>query len=104
MKKKEWLVIADYSKETPLTYNELCEICGISSDYLCDLIEYEIIPPQVKRQEEWIFGLDELRRIQTTLRLQRDLEVNLAGAAIVLNLLKELEELRAKIEFMQKHF
>jgi len=104
MKKHELLIIADYSQETSLTLNELCEVCQISSDYIHDLIEYEIIHPRDKQQEEWVFELAELKRIKTTLRLQRDLDVNLAGAVVVLDLLEELEELRAQLEFMQKHF
>jgi chaperone modulatory protein CbpM len=104
MKKHDLLIIADYSRETSLTFHELCETCNISADYINDLIEYEIIYPKDDPQEQWMFGLNELKRIQTTLRLQRDLEVNLAGAAVVLELLEELEELRTQIKFMQKKF
>jgi chaperone modulatory protein CbpM len=104
MKKHELLIIADYSQDTPLTLEELCEVCHVPSGFIYDLIEYEIVYPRGKQQEEWMFDLDDLKRIQTILRLQRDLEVNLSGAIVVLDLLEELEELRAQIELMQKHF
>jgi len=104
MKKHEYLIIADYSQKTPLTFKELCDICQISSDFLNMLMEYDIIHPRESEQEEWLFDLTELKRIQRAMRLQRDLEVNLAGVAVMLDLLEELEELRAQIEFMQKHY
>ncbi|MCL1979839.1 MAG: MerR family transcriptional regulator, partial [Proteobacteria bacterium] len=35
-----------------------------------------------------------IKRVQTTMRLQRDLRINLPGCALALDLLEELEELR----------
>lgn len=104
MVKNELVIIADYSQETLLTLDELCEICGISYDFINELIEYEIVHPQGGAPDEWVFDLDHLQRIKTALRLQRDLEVNLAGVTVVLDLLDELEELRARMKLLEKHF
>ncbi len=104
MKKHELMILADYSKETSLDVKEVCEACHISSNFIYDLIEYEIIHPQGIKQEEWMFNLDELKRIKTALRLQHDLEVNLAGVALVLDLLDQLEDLRKQVELMHKHY
>ncbi len=104
MKKHEQLIIADYSQETPLSLEELCEVCHITTEFINTLMEYEIIHPKEAQQTEWLFDLDELKRIQRALRLQRDLEVNLAGIAVVLDLLDELEELREQVELMHKHY
>lgn len=104
MEKEEIIIIADYTQSTSLTLNELCEICGISPDFIRHLIEYEIIHPKEKTAKEWSFELTELQRIKTVLRLQRDLEVNLAGAAVVLDLLAQLDALHAHVELIEKHF
>lgn len=101
MAKKEIVIIADYSQQEPLTMRELCEICGISSDFMHDLVTYEIIHPVDAAPET--FDLAQLQRVKTVLRLQRDLEINLAGAAVVLDLLDQLEELRAQMELIHKH-
>jgi chaperone modulatory protein CbpM len=37
-----------------------------------------------------------VQRVQTAIRLQQDLGVNLAGAALALDLLEELQELRCR--------
>jgi chaperone modulatory protein CbpM len=95
MTKTELVIIADYSEESLVSLAELCDVCGIRIDSVHDYIEYEIIRPVGNRPEEWVFDLTQMRRMKTALRLQHDLEVNLAGAALVLDLLEELEQLRA---------
>jgi len=104
MAKQGLVIIADYSQETPLTLTEICHICNISGDFIRDLIEFEIIHPKGELPAEWLFELRELQRIKTALRLQRDLEVNLAGVAVVLNLLEELEDLRAQVQLLHRHY
>jgi chaperone modulatory protein CbpM len=81
---------------------ELCEICRINETYLQDLVEYDVITITVPLQQA-VFDLDQLNRIKTALRLQRDLEVNTAGVALVLSLLDELRDLRTHADILEKH-
>src|SRR5437762_3261033 len=76
MVKHEITIITD--NDQPLTLDELCEICHISSDVVSEFIAYEIIHPKSAQRDQWVFNLNELKRVQTALRLQHDLEVNLA--------------------------
>lgn len=101
MAKKDFMIT---NQETILTRLELCEACQISSDFIDHLIEYEIIRPLQTNNDEWIFDLLALNRIKTVIRLQRDLEINLAGAALVLDLLDELNDLRARMALFEKHY
>ena len=103
MVKHELLIIADYSEDSSLTLQELCEVCNISADIIHDLMAYDIIHPTCSAEQQWVFGLTELRRIKTALRLQHDLELNLAGVALVLDLLDEVEELRARADILERH-
>ena len=98
MKKNEIMIIADYSETEPLTLEELMEISASSADFIHELIEFGVLAPQ-----EETFDLVQLKRIQIVQRLQRDLEINLAGAAMVLDLLDQLEEMRARMEMLEKH-
>lgn len=81
---------------------EVCEVCRINEAYLHDLVEYDVITITVPL-EQVVFDLDQLNRIKTALRLQRDLEVNMAGAALILDLLDELHDLRTRTEILEKH-
>jgi len=73
---------------------ELCNICGINPEMVQDMINEGLITPRGTNPLQWHFGYMEIRRVQTAVRLQRDLRVNLPGCALVLDLLEELEELR----------
>ena len=102
MEKKE-LMIVNYS-ETPVTLNELCEICHISSDTVSEYVSYAIIHPIGTSTNEWHFDLNQLQRMQTAMRLSRDLEINMQGVAMVLDLLDELNELREQMQVFEKHY
>jgi chaperone modulatory protein CbpM len=56
--------------------------------------EEGIAEPEGSSWEDWRFGARALKRSQLALRLQCDLRVNAAGAALALDLLEELARLR----------
>lgn len=104
MSKKELLVIANYSEESLLTLEELCGICGIHVAVVHDFMMHDIIRPIDGAEAQLIFDLEQLHRMQQALRLQHDLEVNVAGVALVLDLLEEVKRLRHQTEWLEKHF
>ena len=73
---------------------ELCSLCGVNAEMIQDMIVEGLISPCQRESRQWRFTSIEIRRVQTAVRLQRDLRVNLPGCALVLDLLEELEELR----------
>lgn len=105
MTEKELMITISYAEnDVSISLTELCEICGVSSNYISDLIAYEIIHPQGKTPRDWTFNLRELQRIKRAVRLQRDLDVNLAGIAILLDLLDEMDRLRIHSNVLERHF
>lgn len=79
-----------------LTLTELSGACRVREEQIIELVDEGVIEPEVQ-QREWIFPSTELRRAGRAVRLQRDLEINAAGVALVLDLLEEIEELRARL-------
>lgn len=73
---------------------ELCELCNINTELVLEMINEGVISPVEPGREQWRFGYMEIRRVQTAMRLQRDLRINLPGVALALDLLEELTELR----------
>lgn len=100
---KEIIIIADYTEEIILSPEQLCEIFGIEVMMIRDLVAYDILVPSGHAPDEWLFDMAQLKRLRTALRLQRDLELNLAGVALVLHMLEELEELRAQTVLLNQH-
>lgn len=103
MTKKEVVIIADYTEQDVVSLDELRRVYGLSDEYIHELISHEIIQPANNQAREWHFDHVQLKRLQTALRLERDLEVNLAGIALALELMDELEELRARAAFLERH-
>jgi chaperone modulatory protein CbpM len=77
---------------------ELCRICAVRIDYVAELVQEGIIAPFVgSAPDTWRFTSLHVHHAKKASRLQRDLGVNLAGAALALQLLDELETLRVQM-------
>lgn len=80
-----------------LTLDELCQACSTEAEQLLALVDEGILAPSGAQPSGWRFTGVQLRRARVAVRLQRDLGVNIAGAALALELLDELDELRARL-------
>ena len=85
-------------EEDSLTLEQLCHACDVHADWIISIVEESIIEPQGKDIRLWRFSGASLIRARSALRLQRDLGINLAGIALALDLMEELESLRTQIK------
>ncbi|MBU2568722.1 MAG: chaperone modulator CbpM [Gammaproteobacteria bacterium] len=83
---------------TRFTLLELCRLGQTSAEWVIELVEEGVLEPEGSGIGDWRFGADALKRLQAVQRLQRDLRINLPGAALVLELLEEIEMLRQRYE------
>ena len=88
-------------EQTTLSLSELCLACSSHAEWIIELVEEGILEPVGKTQGQWQFSSVCLQRAYTAMRLQRDLEINLAGIALALNLLDEIDSLRARLNRLQ---
>jgi chaperone modulatory protein CbpM len=84
-------------EQTEYTLREVTRICDVPADQIVELIAEGICSPRGEQPPEWRFSGTTVVRMQTALRLQRDLGLNHAGAALVLELLDDLTELRRRL-------
>jgi len=84
-------------EQTELSMNDLCQACSSSAEWIIELVEEGILEPSGHQQTHWRFTDNSLQRALTTIRLQRDLGINLAGIALTLELLDEIETLQARL-------
>lgn len=87
-------------KEIELTVDELSRACSVQVQRIMELVEEGLIEPMGPEPRQWRFAGPSLQRAGTALRLERDLGVNLAGAALALDLLDEIERLRARLRLL----
>lgn len=81
-----------------LSLDAVSRTCAVQATFIIELIEEGVLAPITGHEpDSWRFSSSQLRLITVASRLQRDLGINLAGAALVLQLLDEIETLRAHI-------
>ncbi len=84
-------------EEVVLNLADVCRVSQLSAERVISLVEEGIVQPLGDDPERWRFRAVSLRRIRCAQRLQDDLGINTPGAALVLDLLDELEHLRARL-------
>ena len=85
-------------EQADLTLADLCRACGAQSGLVVELVEEGVLNPSGNRPEVWRFTGLHLRYARVAVRLQRDLGVNPAGAALALQLMDELDALRGRLK------
>lgn len=84
-------------ESTQLTIIQLCHRCNISSSELIELIQEGIIESQPLRAKSRRFSLDTVERVRRAQRLKSDLELNVAGVALAMQLLDRIDDLERKL-------
>lgn len=76
-----------------ITLADLCRSCAVETEMITTLVAEGILDPLGDDAGQWTFTVSSLPRVKTVIHLQRDLGVNLAGAALALELLDRISEL-----------
>lgn len=92
-----------------LTVEDVCRVCAVRIEYIEELVEEGLITPQVEQVDvrhaaegreprSWRFTGMHMRQARIAAHLQSDLGINLAGVALALQLLDEVEVLRMRVK------
>ncbi|CAN5203887.1 hypothetical protein BH24PSE2_BH24PSE2_09180 [soil metagenome] len=81
-------------EELSVSFGELCRFCSVDGSLVIEMVNEGMIEPAGEAPDSWKFPGQAVRRAQVAVRLIRDLEVNLAGAALAVDLLEELDDMR----------
>jgi chaperone modulatory protein CbpM len=85
---------AIFEESALLTLKDLSRMCAVEERHIVEFVEEGVLSVVEINATEWYFTGASLRRARMALRLERDLEINLAGVALALELMEELEFLR----------
>lgn len=83
--------------ETRLTLRQLCDSCAVHAEYVIELVNEGIIEPSGMEKSHWCFNGISINRVRKAKHLQRDLGINLAGIALALELIEQIDTLHAKL-------
>ncbi len=84
-------------EDSEISFAQLCETCEVHAESVEAMIEEGIIAPIGGGATHWRFTRISVVRVRSVLRMQRDLHVNLAGAALALDLLERIEALNDRV-------
>jgi chaperone modulatory protein CbpM len=80
-----------------LSLEEMVEACGAETAWIVELVEIGVLSPVGRDEAAWRFGALDLLRARRLGRLARDFEASTEAAALILDLLDEIERLRARL-------
>jgi chaperone modulatory protein CbpM len=81
---------------------EFCEAAELSVVYVIEIVEHGILDPQGAQPKDWRFTDYELALARRAAKLRRDLELEWEGVALALDLLEEVQQLRAENRMLKQ--
>lgn len=96
---------ADIVTDMPaLSTDDLRGICGLSPDQVQAYVAEGIVAPLGAGPDQWRFSRLSVITIRRAHRLERDLGLNLAGVALALELMDEVETLKQRLARYEPEF
>lgn len=85
-----------------LEIGEFCAYLRVERHWVTELVEAGVIEPRGAAPDAWSFPASAIVRARATARLVNDLGVNLAGAAVILDLIEERDRLERRLAEIER--
>ncbi len=92
-----WIEGSIVEHDVHMTMVELAQATHTPEDLIMAWVSEGVLSPAGASPEDWRFSGNSLQRAKIAARLMHDLELNLPGVALALNLLEELDQLRSQL-------
>ncbi len=96
------VLIGALLEDASLTLDELSRACAASSGWVAERIREGLLPVPGEAPEAWRFSSADLARARRMLRFERDFDAVPELAALVADLLAELDEMRARLRRLER--
>ena len=93
-----WIEGSIVENEVHMSIVELSHAARTPEDLIMSWVTEGVLSPAGSSPQDWRFGGDSLRRAKTAAHLTHDLELNVPGVALALDLLDEIASLRAQLK------
>lgn len=80
-----------------LSLEDLCEAINSNSDFIISLIEQDLLEPHGNEPASWEFDLVCYKRAKRAASFHHDLEINMPGIALALDLLDKIDRLESEL-------
>jgi chaperone modulatory protein CbpM len=89
--------LAIVEEDVQLTLDQLCRACRAQEEQVRVWVIEGVLTPIGETPPEWRFAGASLRRARLALTLTRELDINAPGVAFALDLMDEIEALKASL-------
>ncbi|SPP63132.1 chaperone modulator CbpM [Nitrospira lenta] len=84
--------------EGVLSIEDLARACSSEPQWIVELVAIGVLEPQGTETSHWRFHATDLTCARRVARLQRDFDASLDAAAVMLDLLNQIEQLRTRLK------
>ena len=85
-----------------LTLTDLANVAGLHPELVEKFVDYGLIEPSPGTGSGPLFPAGAVKRLRCIMRLRRDLGVNLAGVAVILEMRERIENLQRELELLRR--
>jgi chaperone modulatory protein CbpM len=85
-----------------IAVGEFCAWLRVEPRWVASLVDAGVLEPRGSGPEAWLFPASDVVRARAVVRLLRDLDVNLEGAAVILELVAERRRLERRIALLER--
>lgn len=78
------------------TTKAVCKSYKLNQNTVGEMVSWGIAEPSGNKPEKWLFSHKDFERIGCASRFNKELEINIPGAALALQLLEDIQNLRNK--------
>lgn len=93
-----WIEGSIVENELHMTIVELSHASRTPEEMIMSWVSEGVLSPSGSTPQDWRFSGDSLRRAKTAAHLTHDLELNVPGVALALELLDEIAQLRTRLK------
>ncbi len=86
-----------------IAVDTLCRVCNLSLDVMAELADLGVVSPRGGSPREWQLPATSLPRLRTLARLMHDLDLNVVGAALAVELLETQRRLEHRLRELERH-
>lgn len=84
-----------------LNLEEFCQAVHLQTQVVIEMVEHQLIKPEGSAPNSWRFDNACLKRAKIAASFYRDLEVNMPGIGIALDLLERIEYLEQRLQTLE---
>ena len=86
-----------------ISFDELCQSEQINQEIIIEVVDYGIAEPvSGSSAQEWIFDTTSVHWLKKAIQLHDELEIDWVAVAMIVELLKQQENMKAEIETLQR--